>query len=129
VGDNVRLSCSIDPRFFAQDDGFEQWCQFSFNRKMIELYGEASRLTKLKEQKALTEDIMQQWSCFDRLCSMTLADANTLSGEKEALHYSWLEMKDYIFSDNPAYSKREQVMKWFDQWMDIRHLQLEKIVP
>jgi hypothetical protein len=111
------------------DDGaFDQWCGFSFNRKMIELFGEAAKLTKLKAEQAPMEEINAQWDAFDRQCSMTFADHNTTDGEQMALRYSWLEMQDYIFSDSPTYARREQVMKWFNQWMDVRHLELEGII-
>lgn len=115
---------SVDAQVFTHDAGFKSWCEFSFARKMVEIFGEAARLTKFVDKGFDAEDIEFQWDSFGRLCAMTFADVNTADGEKVELYYSFLDLQDYAFSDAPLYQKRSQVMQWFEQWMNDEHLRM-----
>jgi hypothetical protein len=124
VDDNILLK----PNNFIDDPGFEQWSKFSFAKKMIEIFGEAARLTKFIDNHFADKDIEFQWNSFNRLCMMTFADANTSIGEKQELYYAYLDIKDYTFSDNPMYKERSIVMKWFKQWMNDEHLMIAGVI-
>jgi hypothetical protein len=112
----------VNPSAFADSEEYEQWCSFNLSSQMIEIYGEAARLARYKDEKYSQEDIDCQWNSFAKKCGMSFADPSLLPGEKEELFDSYLEFKDYIYADDPVCKNRKSVMKWFEQWMGDWHL-------
>lgn len=99
------------------DDIFEFWCSFNWSKKMVELFGEAARIIKYKDQDCSYEYLIDQWNSFSLYCGMTFADPNTLNGEKEALFEAYLDIKNYVWGDGSRVKNGAAARKWFDQWM------------
>lgn len=125
MGDSMNYkydSYEISSEEFEDDPGFGQWCDFSFSRKMIEIYGEAARLTKWVVQNMDKASIDMQWDNFARYCGMSFADPNMDPNEKYELFYAYKDLMDYAYSENPICKSRDAAMKWFSQWMNEYHL-------
>lgn len=107
---------------FKDDSGFQQWCNFSFSRKMVEIFGEAARLTKWVVQDIDKDSIDMQWDNFARYCGMSFADPNLDDGIKFELFEAYKDIKDFTYLDSPICKTRTAAMKWFNQWMNDYHL-------
>lgn len=121
-------NCIVSPDKFAGDERFEQWCSFSFSRKMIEIYGEAARLTKWVNAGFDKEEIESQWNDFARLCGMSFADPELNSGIKNEIFYAYKDVWEYTYSDEPICKTRAAAMKWFEQWTSEYYLSDAKVI-
>lgn len=99
------------------DDIFEFWCSFNWSKKMVELFGEAARIIKYKDQDYSYEYLIDQWNSFGLYCGMTFADPNTLNGEKESLFEAYLDIKNYVWGDGSTrqeWGSRKKMVRSMD---------------